>query len=988
MKILSGRIALWVMLCGVLGGIPLAMLWFGVATLFELRLEHHHSLWQKELPERLVWVSESSKFTWNGVLGRLLVRLDRHPEPHRYLDQKSRYFSRIFQCPFVLVQFNRTGEVIHVAGPSPWSKDDLGFFMRFLWQLQKAENTEILTGFSREFARLRTFWNLRDLRLTMQRIANATWKMHEVSTGLGNSLLWVHSARKNPLMILATEGILESQAVVRAGILLNTPAKTMIHQGCFFSGSSSPLFVTDPHVSRARMKELLPAFVQKNIQSEFIDTPTHYFYVRRIGPRDVVFASRDKRALMDAEQALLLRWQVGIGLSCVPLLLWSFGIVVRQKKWNASVSKKLGLLFGFANGLPLLAIVLLAASYLGQKELALRRQAHQEALPIMQGVFERRGLYDRKLGNRCRKAFETMLTQLPRQKTDEEKVALARRCFEGINPREMYLVSEAVDETITFHEVLRGKKKPRAPTHYGVHERNGYELTAQFVPAISRKTLKQLNGEAYEDRRYQEIEILIESAARSSMLALGQKFYRTRGTVANLEVMGGQEEFCFFDMYRDPRRKTYSYALFLTFRQHILLHDYFRQIIPAASRNALALRVFLRNRRFNSFVFPPARIMKNELADQFKHFRALPPEITHGTKRYLVLTLTDRGQFDVIGLYPYSRIEKALTTLRKQLFWFFFLNLVLTITLARFLARKILMPTNALNSATKAIAQRQFQHRLAELEPDEFGRLGSIFNQVMIGLEELQVAKVVQETLFPARALRHGPFAVFGKSVPMEELGGDYYDYFPIGERKVGLVIGDVMGHGIPAALMMAVAKTCILESEGCLDQPNEVVQLLYRQFYDFHSRSKRAAMSLLYVVADGETQTVAVANAGHCLPFKISGNTLEEIPKGRGLLLGIRRELPFDTVQTVFRPGDSLVLYTDGLMEVESVDGRVMGREGLRELVMRCRSPEPEENYHRLVRAFLEFRGSGDAQDDVTILVLKHLSLEELAGETTHESR
>jgi sigma-B regulation protein RsbU (phosphoserine phosphatase) len=246
-----------------------------------------------------------------------------------------------------------------------------------------------------------------------------------------------------------------------------------------------------------------------------------------------------------------------------------------------------------------------------------------------------------------------------------------------------------------------------------------------------------------------------------------------------------------------------------------------------------------------------------------------------------------------------------------------------------------------------------------------------VFNQVLEGMGDLQVARVVQERLFPRRKIVTEGFRLFGRSLAMRELGGDYFDYFPVAGERWGVVIGDVTGHGVPAALGMAIAKVGVKGSaaeQGC---PADLLHRLDRLFG--RVKGKRTwSMSLCYLVFDGRTGQGTIASAGHPGPIHVSPRSgTARYLSLKGSLLGYNLKRPYPETPLFLEPGDALVLYSDGLFETPLRDGSPLGIPRWKDLVGQVYDSDPEVYFQNILTAHAALAGSQEAMDDITLVIL-----------------
>lgn len=234
---------------------------------------------------------------------------------------------------------------------------------------------------------------------------------------------------------------------------------------------------------------------------------------------------------------------------------------------------------------------------------------------------------------------------------------------------------------------------------------------------------------------------------------------------------------------------------------------------------------------------------------------------------------------------------------------------------------------------------------------------------------ELERARDIQMGLVPTTQLARGPWEVHGRVVPARRVGGDYFDYFPLGGDRFAVAIADVSGKGTPAALkMMGVQASLRAYCDG--EHPlTEAIRQINRSV----SRHATAGqfVTLFYGEVDYARGLLQFVDAGHNYPMlRRSDGTIEELSTG-GLLLGLFDQAEYSLGETAFAPGDALLLYSDGISEAADSRGELYGEDRLRALWQDCARTPTAGVIERLLGDVERFRGSAGQSDDMTALVV-----------------
>ena len=236
--------------------------------------------------------------------------------------------------------------------------------------------------------------------------------------------------------------------------------------------------------------------------------------------------------------------------------------------------------------------------------------------------------------------------------------------------------------------------------------------------------------------------------------------------------------------------------------------------------------------------------------------------------------------------------------------------------------------------------------------------------------EELRLASNVQRSLLPA-PVQHARLELAREFIPFREIGGDYYDFLTLGPHRLALAIGDVMGKGVPAALLSANLKASVrAQLQSGEVSPADLVVRVNRLFWDLTPNGLFA--SLFFAVFDLEAGIVDYVNAGHHYPFVVrADDSVEELREG-GTLLGLVEESTYASGRLAIRAEDMLVFYTDGVTDRGSREGEMYGSERLKGAAARNRKDPARIALYSILGEVQGWSGGLAAEDDATLVVAK----------------
>src|ERR671915_922371 len=235
--------------------------------------------------------------------------------------------------------------------------------------------------------------------------------------------------------------------------------------------------------------------------------------------------------------------------------------------------------------------------------------------------------------------------------------------------------------------------------------------------------------------------------------------------------------------------------------------------------------------------------------------------------------------------------------------------------------------------------------------------------------QELRVARLIQHTLLPKSApeLEGHQMAVYYQ--PAREVGGDFYDFLRLPDGRLGLIVGDVSGKGVPAAIVMAITRT-MLRAAYHLGSPGEILKQVNDNL--FPDIPPNMFVTCLAALLDSRTGRLQYANAGHDLPYVPNSAGVSDL-RATGMPLGLMPNMSYEEKEITLQPGESILLYSDGLVEAHSPQREMFGFPRMQRYV--GAHPEGAALIDSLLAELEQFTGEEwEQEDDITLLTLQRL--------------
>ena len=233
---------------------------------------------------------------------------------------------------------------------------------------------------------------------------------------------------------------------------------------------------------------------------------------------------------------------------------------------------------------------------------------------------------------------------------------------------------------------------------------------------------------------------------------------------------------------------------------------------------------------------------------------------------------------------------------------------------------------------------------------------------------ELEIARQIQASILPTGLPVIENLRIAARYLPMAAVGGDYYEFIQVDPHRIGFLVADVSGHGIPAALISTMLKVAMQSVASCAGQPAEVLRGLNRIL---SSQLRGQLISAAYLWLDTEARTALYSSAGHPPLLRWRKGLLEPI-ESNGLLFGVLPDPSYPVCELSLETGDRFLLYTDGVVEPENAAGEAFGDHALERVVRGNEHRAPAELSERLLTELRHWQpASVTQQDDITLIVI-----------------
>lgn len=341
----------------------------------------------------------------------------------------------------------------------------------------------------------------------------------------------------------------------------------------------------------------------------------------------------------------------------------------------------------------------------------------------------------------------------------------------------------------------------------------------------------------------------------------------------------------------------------------------------------------------------------------------------------------------VVIIIPAKQLFLELDMLLQKILFISFAGLLFIVIIIFLIFKRMLSPLATIAKSIKRISSGEL---FSNNQKNEIELLSSSLNDLQESFakqineqnqnkkdrrkieKDLKSAKEIQHAIIPASfksQKRTNDIDLYATLHPAEIIGGDLYDYFYIDDNHLLFTIGDVSGKGIPAALFMAVAHTMI-KSKAYGIEASKIVELVNNELSIQNTNQNFLTMFL--GILNIETGELSYCNAAHNYPYIISSkNEIKALDKTHGLPIGVYSSKAYSGDRGFLRPGDRLVLYTDGVTDCRNENGELFGTENLSNCIQKLPHLSAKDSTRYILDCIKEFQGNADQADDLSLMVL-----------------
>jgi sigma-B regulation protein RsbU (phosphoserine phosphatase) len=475
------------------------------------------------------------------------------------------------------------------------------------------------------------------------------------------------------------------------------------------------------------------------------------------------------------------------------------------------------------------------------------------------------------------------------------------------------------------------------------------------------------------------IDTIIESNTQSL-------FQSARTNISRFTNIQGMEEIflAYLDVLHGPEKEAwYAFALLIDLVNYE--RQYFEKLYTdLKSRSEIMERVFPEEdvRAVSSHQFAanfPSAFEFNNFEPIIKRsstdFKTFTQQVKIEGKESLVSVLKASylKHYLLIKIQPMSMIDEIYNQRLYQIFIFFAVVIIIGVVLAKLLSRLFVTPISDIMNGVKALAERNYEHRIPLRSANEFGVLALAFNQSAEILKDLAISETIRKNLYPELEFRCGSYLVSTANSNSRIILSDFFDYFPLRQGNYAIILAEVSGNDISAAYLTAMLKTAFTLLCPCFPtSPELILDKLNQIFVPYHQKGHLTTCFIGLI--DPTNDKMLCANAGQSYPACIGVGDSDEksflsLPSTP---LGLSESTRFTRHEVALKKR-AMVLYSDGAVNLTDPEGIKIGHERFIEIVATSIRKDTRNPSEEIIKRLLEESISVPWRDDITVLTIQN---------------
>lgn len=382
--------------------------------------------------------------------------------------------------------------------------------------------------------------------------------------------------------------------------------------------------------------------------------------------------------------------------------------------------------------------------------------------------------------------------------------------------------------------------------------------------------------------------------------------------------------------------------------------------------------------------YPIMTKVKNSLIGEARIFQI--EQFSYDGEKYLGnFTISQYVNWGIIVADKYSRAYAMVDQARRDIIKWIGIAILLCIIFSVFFARSFSSAMMYLADIAKKIGGGEFDVKVKVKSKDEMGQLGISLQEMAVSLKdavqvkeelfaiqaEVEIASRIQQSILPVGGPDLKGLDFGARYIPMEGVAGDFYDFHVLSEHTVGVLVADVSGHGIPAAMISTMVKVTFSQQSSIGDDASNVLNEMNRLL---SGKMEDQFLTAAYVYLDLKKKILITADAGHC-PLLIWRRKTKEIlrVKPKGMIIGFMPEINCPIEELKIKDGDRIVMYTDGIIEAANPDGELYNETRFIDLIRENQDSTPEDFIDTVVDTLKKWVGEEKKtfEDDLTMVVM-----------------